>query len=936
MLDDILSHCQNVRENPVWRPVPDAARAHFREPVPQAPGDLASIQNRFLQDVLPYGSGNIHPRFMGWVQGGGTVVGMLADMLAAGMNCNLGGRNHGPAEVERQVVEWVREIFQFPRGSTGLFLNGTSAANLTAAVIARDAALMNSNPKRLTAYASTAIHGCVLKAFHVMGLGTDALRRIPTDSSHRIDIAELKATIARDRHNGFTPFLLVGTAGTVDIGAIDDLASLADVAREEKIWFHIDGAYAALGMLSPDVAPLLNGIERADSLAFDFHKWGQVPYAAGFLLVRHGTLHRESFASPASYLQRATRGLAAGSEWPCDLGIDLSRGFAALKTWFTFNVYGTEALGEAISRCCRLARYLERLIGATPELELMAPVQLNVVCFRFRAAQPDRVNAHIVMELQESGTAAPSTTLLNGQTVIRAAIVNHRTAESDIDALIEGVVAIGLKLNADRTPDWKTNTGHHCEERLEALEREPDSLAVRLERGDILVELGRMSEARNEYLAALAKDPGHCAALNNLGSLLHASGYRQAAITALAEAVRNHPQDSASRVNLANVLVEAGSPLEARDHYNAVLRRDPASHVAHQGMARTMLELGDAEAALLHREKGFRSQWLTTLPYRGKQAPTAVLLLASAEGGNIPIRHLLNDTEFHTSIAMVDYYDQEQPLPGHHLIFNSIGDADLATRALRGAEWLAARSSAPLVNPIPAVLATTRENNARRLRSVPGVLTARTVTLPREVLSSSAAAATLAIHGLQFPILLRTPGFHTGKHFVMVQTAQELTAALDFLPGPDLLVMQYLNARGSDGKARKYRVMMIDGQLFPLHLAISKDWKIHYFTAEMTESAEHRAEDAAFLADMPGVLGSRAMAALREIQQLLGLDYAGIDFGLNESGDVLLFEANATMVVLPPDPAPHWNYRRPAVERIYRAVVHMIRNRARGGHGITQ
>jgi hypothetical protein len=175
---------------------------------------------------------------------------------------------------------------------------------------------------------------------------------------------------------------------------------------------------------------------------------------------------------------------------------------------------------------------------------------------------------------------------------------------------------------------------------------------------------------------------------------------------------------------------------------------------------------------------------------------------------------------------------------------------------------------------------------------------------------------------------LRAPGFHTGKHFLKIDNLGELSNAVAQLPGSELLVMEYLDARGADGKARKYRVMMIDGQLYPRHLAISRDWKIHYFTAEMADSSEHRAEDGAFLGDMAGVLGSRAMSALARVQAVLGLDYAGIDFGLNEAGDVLLFEANATMVVLPPDAKPEWDYRRPAVERVYRAVVTMLRARA--------
>jgi aromatic-L-amino-acid/L-tryptophan decarboxylase len=297
----------------------------------------------------------------------------------------------------------------------------------------------------LTAYTSTAVHGCVSKAMDLAGFGTDALRCIKTDRSHRIDVAALRAQIATDREAGLRPFLVVGSAGTVDIGAIDDLAMLSALCREENLWFHVDGAYGALGILSPSLAPRLAGLESADSIALDFHKWGQVPYDAGFLLVRDGRQHRDTFAAPAAYLRRETRGLAAGSCWPCDLGPDLSRGFRALKTWFTLKTYGTEKLGAVITRTCALAGYLEARILAEPQLELMAPVQLNIACFRYRATDADEVNGNIVIDVQESGIAAPSTTVLDGQLAIRAAIVNHRTDTCDIDALISAVLEFGAQ-----------------------------------------------------------------------------------------------------------------------------------------------------------------------------------------------------------------------------------------------------------------------------------------------------------------------------------------------------------------------------------------------------------------------------------------------------------------------------------------------------------
>jgi len=451
MLDDMIDYAANIRDRPVWQPIPDDVRARFRAGVPRRPSDLGDVYREFADFIVPYATGNVHPGFMGWVHGGGTPVGMLAEMLAAGLNANLGGRDHIPIEVERQIVEWTRQMFGFPDGASGIFVTGTSMANLMAVLVARTTALgravrqrgLGSDGELLTAYASTAAHGCITKAMDIAGFGSDALRCIGVDRSHRIDIEALRARIAQDRSAGLKPFLVVGSAGTVDIGAIDDLAALSALCRDEGLWFHVDGAFGALGILSSALAPRLAGIENADSIALDFHKWGQVPYDAGFLMVRDGERHRDTFAASAAYLRRETRGLAAGSSWPCDLGPDLSRGFRALKTWFTLKTYGTEKLGAVITRTCALAGYLEARILAEPRLELMAPVQLNIVCFRYRAADANQVNGSIVIDIQESGIAAPSTTLLDGQLAIRAAIVNHRTDTGDLDALVAAVLRFG-------------------------------------------------------------------------------------------------------------------------------------------------------------------------------------------------------------------------------------------------------------------------------------------------------------------------------------------------------------------------------------------------------------------------------------------------------------------------------------------------------------
>ncbi len=448
MLDDMLDYTEKLRDRPVWQPIPPEVRGVFQQRMPKQPGDMAAAHAIFMQDVLPYAIGNAHPGFMGWVHGGGTAVGMMAEMLAAGLNANLGGREQMPVEVERQLLRWVRELFAFPDTASGLFVTGTSMANFISVLVARTAALGVTARESglpfdhgLVAYASASSHVSIAQALDMAGLGTMALRKVAQDEQYRMDATALLSAIEQDRAAGLRPFMIAATAGTVDVGAIDPLDDLADIAKRHGLWLHVDGAYGALGMLSPDIAPLLNGIERADSIAFDFHKWGQVPYDAGFVLVKEGELHRSAFASPAAYLQRGMRGMAAGSPWPCDFGPDLSRSFKALKTWFTLEVYGSEKLGRVISNTCALARYLRLRIEASERLELLAPVALNIVCFRYRGS--DKLNADIVTALQESGVAAPSTTILKGRLAIRAAIVNHRTERCDIDALIDAVLVLG-------------------------------------------------------------------------------------------------------------------------------------------------------------------------------------------------------------------------------------------------------------------------------------------------------------------------------------------------------------------------------------------------------------------------------------------------------------------------------------------------------------
>ena len=445
------------------------------------------------------------------------------------------------------------------------------------------------------------------------------------------------------------------------------------------------------------------------------------------------------------------------------------------------------------------------------------------------------------------------------------------------------------------------------------------AVRLRFERAATLDSAGQTEAARAAYLGVLAAMPGHAGALNNLGALLGRTGYRTAARTAFSQAAACHPQQPAGHVNLANLLYEDGALDGARRHYEAALACAPGCAEAHQGLALVFAALDEPVRAAHHRRLGWQDRVFTPWRYRGPDPPVRVLLLTSVMGGNVPVRAILDDRMFAVTAVALEFFDPAMPVPPHDVVLNAAGDADAVGPALRAAERLV--TAASIINPPAAVRATARLDNARRLGEGPGVRTAHMALLSRAALER-AARDQAAPAGLGFPLLLRSPGFHTGQHFVQAATPGALAAAVAGLPGPCLLGIEHLPARGADGFCRKYRVMIIGGRLYPLHLAISQDWKVHYFTAAMAENAAHRAEEARFLADMPGCLGLAACTALAWIAETLALDYAGIDFALDADRTVLVFEANATMALVPPPADPVWDYRRPA----YAAALAAARN----------
>jgi tetratricopeptide (TPR) repeat protein len=461
------------------------------------------------------------------------------------------------------------------------------------------------------------------------------------------------------------------------------------------------------------------------------------------------------------------------------------------------------------------------------------------------------------------------------------------------------------------------------------LSNRPDSIELLLTRAHLLTELDRIEEAKSTYLKAVTLAPTDLNLLNDFGKLLFDSGFRSAAGTLFRQAIAHHPGDPASSTNLGNVCYLNGDLAAARECFERALALSPDQREAHRGLSYVLRDLGEEAASRQHAESAFKGNSVVVQPYRGKNAPIRILQLVSGVGGNAAVERFLDNRTFLSTVIVAEYFDTDMPLPAHEVLINAIADADLSSTALDAAEKIVQKTSAAIVNHPRAIKVTTRAQSTKCLAAIPSVLAPKTLNLPRASLTTDHTLQILGDHGFEFPILLRSPGFHTGQYFERVENLDQLEGTLTKLPGQEVMVIQYLDSRGPDGKFRKYRVMMIDGELLPLHLAISRDWKVHYFTAEMADYPEHRRQDAAFLENMTLVLGEKAVRALHEIQKALGLDYAGIDFGISVDGKLILFEANAAMNVLPPGPDERWNYRRPHVQRILDTARGMIVRKAK-------
>lgn len=458
MVDDVIHYLQTIRQRPVWREMPQESKNQFLHNLPQEPTDIDQVYSDFLTHILPYNKGNVHPRFWAWVQGTGMPFAVLADMLASAMNANVTIGEQSAMYVDQQVINWCKEMMHFPDTASGMLVSGASMANLTALLVARNTKLagvreegMSNLASKPVLYCSTEAHSCIEKSAEAIGVGRNGVHKIPVDQNFQMQIPVLRLQISKDLQDGLHPFAIVANVGTVNTGAIDDLDALLEVANEFGLWLHVDGAFGALAGLTPEFSHILNFISRADSIAFDLHKWLYMPYEVGCVLIREKEKHRNAFANNPTYLIQHSRGLASGLDSLNNYGIELSRGFKALKVWMALREHGIEKMAGQIQKNIEQARYLAEMVRQHALLQLMAPVSLNIVCFRFAVptftqVQNDMLNQEIVMRLQEQGIASPSYTILDKSYCIRVAITNHRSIKADFDLFIAETLRIGNEM----------------------------------------------------------------------------------------------------------------------------------------------------------------------------------------------------------------------------------------------------------------------------------------------------------------------------------------------------------------------------------------------------------------------------------------------------------------------------------------------------------
>jgi glutamate/tyrosine decarboxylase-like PLP-dependent enzyme len=439
----------------------------FDEPPPKEATTLQALIED-CQDVIEGSRHNGHPRFFGYVASPSTPVGAFADLLASTLNPSVTSWRSSPSatQIEQTVVRWLGSLIGYDDNAHGLLTSGGSLANLTALLIAHrnrstspvsETGIQDSGPQ-MTVYASDQVHFSIIKAADILGLGHQSVRLIPTDDRFCVDIAALREAIERDRQQGLKPFCVVGSAGTAATGAIDSLIEIGDLAREHDLWFHVDGAYGAPAAMIGERNPEFAGLELADSVSLDPHKWLYTPVDCGCLLFRDASTARKAFTAEADYVKvHELAEIESFAFW--DYGIELSRRFRALKVWLTLKYYGAQRIAAAIADDIAMANYMAESVLECPQLELLAPVQLSICCFRYVPlqlrtqleasasdvererveAEINRVNEQIMYRVQRGGQAYLSNAMLRGKFALRACVINFRTTRADIDLTLQTV-----------------------------------------------------------------------------------------------------------------------------------------------------------------------------------------------------------------------------------------------------------------------------------------------------------------------------------------------------------------------------------------------------------------------------------------------------------------------------------------------------------------
>ena len=445
----------------------DEVRRAVARPIPEEPLTRDELLAHLREVVLERSMYPGHPAFMAYISGAGTVPGAAADLLAAAINQNLGGWRLSPAatEIELALVRWFAVQFGLPESAGGLMVSGGAMANFTALKVARDercgfdagARGVAAGPP-LAVYASTESHHVIDRAADMLGMGREAVRRIPVDAAYSMSVPHLTRAIEDDLAAGVRPIAVVGTAGTVATGAVDPLGAIAEVCARHGLWFHVDGAYGGPAVLAPELKPVLSGVERADSIAFDPHKWLYTPLSGGCVLYRDRRMAESAFALNPDYIYEDKERSAHGPDL-LNLGPQFSRGFQAFKVWVSLLAHGRAAYARRIAQDVRLARYIAQRVAERPEFELSAPVVFSICCFRYvppdlppspeREAYLDRLNERLMTEIQLDGRVFCSNAVLNGRVGLRACIVNFRTEAADCDRLLDVAAQHGALLDRE-------------------------------------------------------------------------------------------------------------------------------------------------------------------------------------------------------------------------------------------------------------------------------------------------------------------------------------------------------------------------------------------------------------------------------------------------------------------------------------------------------